>query len=51
MGGILQPDNYYRIDPFIGNLKDRKLVRLASFLKQIDKFQDVRKIYNFRKRF
>ena len=35
MAGLLQPDNFYKIDIFDGNLKDRQLCRLASFLRHM----------------
>lgn len=36
MAGILQPENFYKIDQFLGNPKDRKLVQLTSFLKNLN---------------
>ena len=35
MAGMLQPDNFYKIDAFDGNCKDRQLCRLASFLRHL----------------
>ena len=35
MAGLLQPDQFYKIEAFEGNQKDRQLCRLASFLKHL----------------
>ncbi len=35
MGGLLQPENFIKIEPFEGSEKDRHLLRLSSFLKHI----------------
>jgi hypothetical protein len=35
IAGLLQPENFYKIDPFDGNEKDRQLYRLSAFLKHI----------------
>ena len=51
MGGVLHPDNFYRIEPFTGNPKDRKLVRLATFLKYLNGIGDVRPVTGYRKKF
>jgi hypothetical protein len=37
MAGILHPQIFYNIEPFYGNYKDRKLIRLVEFLKQMAK--------------
>ena len=34
-GGVLQPRNFYHIEEFKGNPKDRRLFHLAAFLKHI----------------
>ena len=51
MAGILQPENFYKIDQFLGNPKDRKLVQLASFLKHISDTKYMLPITQCRKRF
>ena len=51
MGGVLQPDNFYRIEPFNGQSKDRKLVRLATFLKYLNSISDFRPVSGYRKKF
>jgi hypothetical protein len=33
MAGMLQPENFYKIEPFYGDSHDRKLLRLIEFLK------------------
>ena len=51
MGGVLQPDNFYRIDAFLGSPKDRKLVRLAGFLNFLSTIGDVRPVHGYRKKY
>ena len=51
MGGILQPDNFYKIKKDEGNIKDRELVRLAAFLKNISQLRDVRTVNVHRHKF
>lgn len=51
MAGILQPDNFYKIDQFIGSPKDRKLVQLSSFLKHIHESRYILPIHQSRRRF
>jgi hypothetical protein len=51
MAGILQPENFYRIDQFLGNPKDRKLVQLASFLKHIHELKYILPIHQIRRKF
>lgn len=36
MAGVLQPENFYKIEQFLGNPKDRRLLQLASFLKHLN---------------
>jgi hypothetical protein len=35
MAGMMNLEIFYKIDPFYGNPKDRKLLRLIEFLKQM----------------
>jgi len=51
MAGILQPENFYKIDQFLGSPKDRKLVQLTSFLKHIHETRYILPIHQARKRF
>lgn len=51
MAGILQPENFYKIDQFLGNQKDRILVQLASFLKHVHDSKYILPITQTRKRF
>lgn len=51
MAGILQPENFYKIDQFLGNPKDRKLVQLASFLKHIQEIKYILPISQSRRKF
>jgi hypothetical protein len=37
LAGMLQPDNFYQIQTFKGNEKDKKLVHLGNFLRLIHK--------------
>lgn len=51
MAGILQPENFYKIEQFLGSPKDRKLVQLTSFLKHIYETKYILPIHQSRKRF
>ena len=51
MAGILHPENFYKIDQFLGNPKDRKLVQLASFLKHIQESKFILPINQNRRKF
>jgi hypothetical protein len=51
MAGILQPENFYKIDQFLGNCKDRKLVQLASFLKHLQDTRYILPIIQCRRKF
>ena len=35
MAGMLAPECYVKIDPFLGSTRDRKLLRMGEFLKQM----------------
>lgn len=37
MAGILNPEVFYKIEPFHGSSHDRKLLRLIDFLKEMSK--------------
>jgi Dullard-like phosphatase family protein len=39
IAGLLQPENFYKIDPFEGSEKDRQLCRLSAFLKHLHEKQ------------
>lgn len=41
MAGILQPENYFKIEQFMGSQKDHKLVQLASFLKHLQQLKNI----------
>jgi hypothetical protein len=48
---LLHPDNFYRIEQFDGNDKDRQLCRLSAFLKHIHLKADIMPVCDLRKRF
>ena len=51
MAGMLQPNNFYKIDVFDGNSKDRQLCRLASFLRHLAVKQNIGPIRRERETF
>lgn len=51
IAGILHPDNFYRIEPFDGNPKDRQLCRLSAFLKHIHSKSEMLPVGGYRKKF
>lgn len=48
---LLQPDNFYKIEPFKGNEKDRHLCRLADFLRHIQEKNEILPIHEQRLQF
>lgn len=38
---MLQPKNFYKIEPFYGDPRDRKLLRLIEFLKSMAEEEDI----------
>lgn len=51
MAGMLNPDNFYKIDAFYGDPKDRQLLRLAEFLKGLADKESLNSIPTYRKQF
>lgn len=51
MAGVLQPENFYKIDQFLGSPKDRKLLQLASYLKHINECKYILPIAQSRRKF
>ena len=51
MAGVLQSENFYKIDQFLGSPKDRKLLQLASFLKHINECKYMLPIAQTRRKF
>jgi hypothetical protein len=44
IAGLLQPENFYKIEPFEGSEKDRHLCRLSAFLKHLHEKQNFNSI-------
>ena len=51
MAGVMNPQIFYRIDPFYGNSHDRKLLRLIDFLKEMAVEEDFSCLQQKRKSF
>ena len=51
MAGVLQPENFYKIDQYLGKPKDRKLLQLASFLRHLNESRYILPISQTRRKF
>ena len=51
MAGTLHPENFYKIESFKGNSRDRKLVKLGFFLKYLSTQKSIVPIAMSRKSF
>jgi len=49
--GLLQPNNFYKIEPFTGNEKDRCLCRLGDFLRHVHSKKQIVPVEELRKEF
>lgn len=51
MAGLLNPEVFYKIDPFYGDSRDRKLLRLIEFFKMMAKSNDFSCLLEKRRQF
>ena len=51
MAGTLHPENFYKIESFKGNIRDRKLIKLGFFLKYLAKEENIMPVGICRKNF